>query len=201
MSEEQENLSGTKTEIKIKKASLKDEGLYLEYDEIIVNPEDDPVIKGHKFTGGHKRHKDLDNAFASLAIHLALICEQVTDKNADTTIHLIGKGAKKKDITLLLSSLRSNSITLAISVTGFVIGGSDEHEGIVIIGQRKLETGSILNLNSSFQKWESDYKHNEDLTVQMEVVIHECEQYLNGKHAPNPQLELELDTKEKQEAA
>ena len=190
-----------KTELKIKKASLKKEGLELEYDQILESEEDGPVVNAIKLTGGHKPHPDLVKAFNPLVLHLALICDQVTEASADAVIHSIGKGGKKKDVTLLLSSLRQSSITQACEVTGFSIGGSDEHEGVVLIGNRKLSSVSVLNLTSPFQKFESEYKHKEDLEIQLNILIQECIEYINGKHAPNPQLELELDTNKKEEAA
>ena len=187
-------MSDTKRDEKIKKATLKDSGLYLEYDEIIENEEDGPVINVHKVMGGHKPHQDLTNAFKALHVHLALICEQMSENNGIVSI-------KKKSSSEILSSMRTLEMVNQHSVTGFSIGGEDEHEGVTLIGQRKLTSGDVLNLISPFKKWSSDYKHASDLEVEMQVVLQECLEYLHGKHAPNPQLELELDTDQKEHAA
>lgn len=180
-------------DLKIKKASLKDkDGLILDYDQIIEN-EDGPVINAINIKGGHKPHQDLLQAFKTLHVHLALICEQVSANNGVVAIN------PKKDKGTTLSSLRTN--VDAYTVTGFSIGGSDENEGVTLIGSRTLSDDAILNLTSPFKKWESEYRFKDDLEVDMGIAIQECLNYINGKFAPNPQLELGLDTDKKEQAA
>ncbi len=177
------------TETKIKKASLKDDALEIEYDEIINDPEQGPVINTFKLKGGNRPHDDLKKAFEVLRFHTAMICEQVPPCPEMTVSN------KKKEITAMLNALHDHEIVKAITVSGFTIGGSDENEGVTLIGQRALKSGQVLNLVAPFTKWESDYKYAADLYPEVAVAIQECLEYLKGKYAPNPQLELSLDKK------
>jgi hypothetical protein len=43
-----------------------------------------------------------------------------------------------------------------IKVTGYSRGGSDDHQGAVLVGQRKLEANRILNLVTPFVKFNPD---------------------------------------------
>lgn len=162
-----------KQETKIKKASLKEDVLEIEYEQIIDDPEQGPVINTFKLNGGNKPHQDLKDSLKNLRFHAAMICEQVPAKT------------KHEDGALE-----------HYSVTGFSIGGSDENEGVTIIAQRKLASGQVLNLIAPFTKWESEYKHTTDLYPDVAIVLQECLNFLNGKYAPNPQLELTLEEKE-----
>lgn len=159
-------------ETKIKKASLKNGTLEMEYDQIINDPELGPVIKTFKLKGGNLPHEDLNKALQVLAFHAVMIAEQLPPNTKNPQEHELLKG---------------------ITVTGFSIGGSDEHEGVTLIAQRALKSGQVLNFIAPFTKWESDYKYVADLEPEMQVVLQECNNYLNGKYAPSPQLELELE--------
>lgn len=186
------------TEIKIKKASLKDDQLELVYDQIIEDPELGPVINTFKLNSGNRPHEDLKKSFQTLRFHVAMIAEQI-QAGADMQISISGKGGKKKDITALLDGLHTHPIVQAITVTGFSIGGSDESEGVTIVAQRALSTGSVLNLITPFTKWESEYKYSSDLEPEVSVAIQECLEFINGKYAPNPQLEMNLVEKGEEE--
>lgn len=70
----------TTQETKIKKASLKDDVLEIEYEQIIDDPEQGPVINTFKLKGGNKPHQDLKDAFNNLRFHAAMICEQLPAK-------------------------------------------------------------------------------------------------------------------------
>lgn len=189
------------TETKIKKALIKDDALYVEYDQIINDPELGPVINTIKLTGGNKPHEDLRKAFQILRFHVAMIAEQVESPGEPMKISMAGKGGKKKDITAMLDGLHDHPIVQAITVTGFSIGGSDESEGVTLIGQRALKSGAVLNITTPFTKWESEYKYSSDLEPEVSVAIQECMEYLNGKYAPNPQLEMDLNDKEEGDEA
>jgi hypothetical protein len=115
-------------------------------------------------------HPDLRTAFAKLDEHLAELCEQY-DEGGDLC-------------------------RMQISSTGFSIGGSGDHEGVVLIGQRALDSGKVLNLTSPFEKWEDEagtYGNIDDLSLAIEECISEVNAYLfDGKHAPDAQLSLEF---------
>ena len=85
--------------------------------------------------------------------------------------------------------------------TGFTISGSGDSEGVVLIGQRTLSNGKILNLVSPFQKWDDaePYEGTQELSELIETAKNEVYAYLfEGKHAPNNQLSL-FDDQEEEE--
>jgi hypothetical protein len=76
---------------------------------------------------------------------------------------------------------------------GFSIGGSGDHEGVVLIGSRDIKLGT-LNLVSPFAKWDCDYEEISDLSEAIEGCKHEVKLYLfEGKHKPEAQQELPFD--------
>lgn len=161
----------TEKEIKIKKASLKDDTVEIEFEEIIEG-ENGPVINTMKMKGGNTPHKDLKEAIASLNYHAAILCEQCENQNDD--------------------------LVEQIKCTGFSIGGSDEHEGVTLIAYRNLSNGKVLNLIAPFTKWEDEYKYQSDLYGDVAIAMEECVAFIKGKHAPAPQLEIQFNTPEPQ---
>lgn len=159
-------------EIKIKKAAFKEELLEIEFEEIIEG-ENGPVINIMKMKGGNRPHADLKEAFRELDYHAALLCEQC--------------------------EYREDSVVGHIKVSGFTIGGSDEHEGVTIIAQRTLSSGKVLNLIAPFTKWEDDYKHQSDLYADVAIAMQECIAFINGKHEPSPQLEIQFNTENEEQ--
>lgn len=78
-------------------------------------------------------------------------------------------------------------------ITGFVIGGGDEGEGVTLIGNKKLSTGKVLNLNAPFAEFFGDeYPYAGELYEAIEKCIQEAEEYLNGKSAFK-QVEIPFD--------
>jgi len=78
---------------------------------------------------------------------------------------------------------------------GISLGGSDEHSGVTIVGKKKLNNRKVLNLVTPFIKFEDEhcpYKFSNDLYDACNEIITEANLYMEGKHAPNPQLALEL---------
>ncbi len=130
---------------------------------------------------GYEVHPDLINAFNKLAFHCAIICDQI-----DVTPNMA-----MEDARLIFEHSNSN-----ISVTGFVIGGQDDHEGITIIGRRALRSGKILNLIAPFTKWSDEhtpYNYEFELYEDFQAAELEAAEYMNGKHAPAKQLEIEFE--------
>lgn len=117
-------------------------------------------------------HSDLLNAFSALRIHLVRLCEQVKDE------------PEGDELEKLLSDFK---------VTGFVIGGSDEHEGVTLIGRKALANNRVLNLISPFTKWEDEH-NGYDYSYELASLVGDCQdevvEYLGGKKAPAAQTEL-----------
>lgn len=118
-------------------------------------------------------HPDLLHAFASLRLHLVRLCEQIKDEPES-----------EEALNGLLSDFK---------VTGFVIGGSDEHEGVTLIGRKALAHHRVLNLVSPFTKWQDEhngYAYHYELADAVQDCQREVVEYLGGKKAPEPQTEL-----------
>lgn len=150
-------------------------GLTLEYTVTTGGLGDDKSITNDYVATLRRRvHPDMVEALAKLRGHVVELCE-------------MGEYPTMEDIPEKLLS--------SIEVTGISIGGSGEHEGATIIAKRKLRNNRILNLVTPFTKFEdehSPYKYESGFSFCVGVVIDEARQYLNGKFAPDPQLQLEL---------
>ena len=137
-------------------------------------------------------HDDMLAAFKLLDIHLGLLCEQL-----EMGVLLDDDMAEELDIANHhRMEYHHEQMLRKIVCTGFSIGGEDEHEGITLIGLRTLSNGKKLNLISPFQKWQDDFEPY-DHSYMLSKAIQKCNEeiglyLLEGKCAPNPQLELEF---------
>lgn len=153
--------------------------LKLEYEETVTSKDEEGNEKANVFdytvTCRNEVHEDLVNALQNLRPHVLAITESFEPKSdlAEIPEQMLDK----------------------IEVTGISIGGSDEHLGVTIIAKRKLKHGKILNLTTPFQKYEDEnmpYEFAGELYADVEQLVDEVQQYLNGKYAPSKQLELDL---------
>ena len=127
-------------------------------------------------------HNDLLVTLDALKPHLAVLCEQV-----ENMLEITCYEQAFETPLPLLSKLK---------VTGFTIGGSNEHEGVTLIGRRMLANNRVLNLVSPFCKWEDEhngYEHAFELAAIISKLQNEVCEYLNGKKAPAVQLSLEFE--------
>lgn len=174
-------------EIEIQKVKLKtkDDTADVSYDEILTDVEGDVIINNITMSGGHKCHLDMKRAIEMLAIHLALITEQVEmPKGKKFAVNETGE-----IVPHLLP--RDQSILTTISATGISMGGDDDSRGVTIIGSRKMMNGSILNLTSPFLRLDDkDYKFIETLKEDLAQIDIEANAYLQGKCAPPAQMEM-----------
>lgn len=101
-------------------------------------------------------HADMKKAFERLKVHLVAICDQ---KEAAEVL---------EDFSSYPVENLSNYV-----VTGYSVGGSDEDQGVTIIGQKLLETGKVLNLIAPFTKYEDldAYEYANELSGD----IHACD--------------------------
>jgi hypothetical protein len=117
-------------------------------------------------------HPDLIAAFKELDIHLATLTEQ-------------GEFTEFEDAPEKLEIFRTTQLS---------IGGEGEHEGVTLTGQRTLKENGVLNLNARFTKFNQEHCHHysyaETLNMSVQNALRECDEYLNGKSAPSPQLSL-----------
>lgn len=145
------------TKNEIQKVSIKNERCNVSFKESagnelnVVNKECGAIV-----------HKDLMAALNKLKVHLVVLCEQpesnkINHDNIDDF-----------DLTLL-----DNYV-----ITGYTIGGTDEHEGVTIVAQKLLKSGKVLNIVSPFTKYEDDYEFASELGLDVKGATYEVEQYL-----------------------
>ena len=126
-------------------------------------------------------HKDLEAALDALVPHLAFLCEQ---KEADDKTFI-------EDIP--------DEIHNVLEVSGYSIGGSDEDEGVTLIGKRFLKSKKVLNLSAPFTKFNNEieeYTNAFELQQAIEACNYEVEQYLTAKKWAIVQQELPFDDSE-----
>lgn len=182
-------------------------GFYVEYEQSVIakiNDKEQTFVNKVTQESELPINPDLYKAMQKLAIHVALLTEQLPDRyvtesqfdvepsESDFKVTTENDG-ELIDITAMFNCIYVHPICSKITVTGFVIGGEDEHEGITFIAQRKLKTNKVLNLIVPFTKWEdehSPYKFMNYLMTDFGGVIDEIQKYMNGKHGTIAQLEL-----------
>jgi len=163
----------------IKKAKMKDRVLIVDMTEIIM---DEGVLKSENEINkkcDQLVHDDLISAFEKLKIHVALICDM--------------KEAQIVNGDFSFDEFDSEQLP-NIKITGFVIAGDNEHEGVVIIASKTIGT-KVLNIITPFVKYEDEeYMWGGDLSISIQGCVYEVEQYLfNNKVAIKNQLEMSFD--------
>ena len=162
-------------EIEIKKAKVKS-GMFLayEYSERTLSAQNNVAMSSDA-----PIHPDLENAFKKLVPHFALLTEEVSQGIVAGTIE------QNNPFHELLDKF---------TVTGFSLGGSGDSEGVVIIGYKELASGKKVNFNSPFQTFYDDsseaYPYTHKLKQDVNAVIYEVEQYMEGKQADPPMKSL-----------
>ena len=124
--------------------------------------EDTVTIEGKNLV-----HKDMKAAFDDLIPHLAFLCEQ---KEAD--------GKESFDEL-------SEDIFSTFEVSGYSIGGTDESEGVTLVGKRFLKTKKVLNLIAPFTMFNNEneeYEHAFDLQQAIEACKYEVEQLFSRSY-------------------
>lgn len=113
-------------------------------------------------------HDDLRASFRQLVPHLVFICEETDHSNElEVAMDDVFKIPEESPLALKLQSYK---------VSAFKIVGSGDSQGVVITGQKKLQSGKILNLNTPVIKWEDDYLFANEMRVavdraQSEIIL------------------------------
>lgn len=135
------------------------------FDEHVFDKDDREVVNHHHVTSGHKPHEDLVNALAALRKHVIEICE-------------LGPSTKPK----------------AIEVQGISLSGLDTDDGskVTIIARKRLKNNFIFAINTPNTTLidEEKYPLAEDLDKKCAAVRKEAIAYRDGKHAPEPQIDM-----------
>lgn len=115
---------------------------------------------------------------------MVLICDQ--KELADAELIILDKEAMDYTAQYLIPRMEP------YSVTGFSLAGEGENEGVVLIGQKRLENKMVLNLIAPFSKF-SEYKYGAELSLLINKCIEETELYLfDGKCAEPSTNQLDL---------
>lgn len=121
-------------------------------------------------------HSDLTAAMDKLKPHFALLCEQM-----ETPANINNFTAEELE----------NFI-----VRGFHHSNNEEVPGVSIVGYKVLKSGKVLGLNAPFTRFYEDpseisaYPFQELLQEIIAAIEFEAEEYLRGKVAVDPQLDL-----------
>jgi hypothetical protein len=159
----------------IKKVKFeKDKALTTEY-TLLEFDGDDATNAEVSFKSPRKVHEDLVRAFQELVPHLILLTESIDGISLD---------ALSKDVRFSKFEARS-----------FSIGGNDDNRGVVISGVKRVNGNRVISLSTPFTVFEPNtdvgvYQYLEELLGAVETCIDETKQFIEGKHAANPQLEL-----------
>jgi hypothetical protein len=146
----------------------------IQYVESVKDNEGNSVNVDITETRRYFVHPDLQLALSKLVPHLIAICE----------------------LNDYYSVIENPSLQVGFEVSGVSFGGKDEYRGAVIVGKKTLKSERVLNLVSPFCGFQSEnpfYEHESEFysdcsNLQKEIIL-----YIQGKHAPNPQLELPLE--------
>lgn len=179
-------------EIHITKMKLtKGETLEINYDEILTEEGQEPIINHITIAGGHKAHPDAIDAIKRLTIHGAIICEQIKPATKGKGQTNVGPGGTVVNIPIKLEADQL-AILDNCQVYGFTIGGDDEKPGAILSMKRRLGNNQMIIINSPFAEFdkENGYKYRSKLAEDIEGACQEGMLYLEGKKAPDPQLDI-----------
>lgn len=157
--------------MRIKKARYKKGKVTVTYEEQVTR-DDETFTNTVTKESNIEPHEDLPKALHKLSEHLALITEQIND--------LYDPGAGR-----VIAGIRVYQISLS---------GYDEHEGAVLCGTKTLRGDRKINLVSPFVKFEDEheeYQFQAEFASNVDEAVKQFEAYVNGKYAPEKQMELE----------
>lgn len=164
-----------------KKIKINGDTLYAEYQRRLPGG----IIKNGKEESNGLVHKDLRDAMQKLAKHVAIM--------ADTS-----ESVKIKDLLEMGVPFSEMEAGLEdIKVTGIVITGEDQPEGVVIIAQKKIGP-KVLNLCTPNMKFEEEafYRWMEDLMIDIHGIESEAHAYVFEDKYALAQLEMDFDDPE-----
>lgn len=160
----------------IEKVKLKNSQLDVNYEERFTeeNYSNDIMKKCSQII-----HSDLAKALDMLKPHLVYICE-MPEAEILKEVGLYDFNIERLD----------NYV-----ITGYSHGGSDESSGIVIIGQKLLQSGKVLNLTTPFIQFADDeaYPFCQELKEDINTCDSEVYDYLFNQKWGVKQMNLDFD--------
>jgi hypothetical protein len=175
----------------VKKAKLKDRSLEVNIDETVNTNGGGSVTNEILKKCNTLVHDDLISTFDMLKVHMVKTCDFKKSE-------LITRATIDDFDLNQLSEYR---------IKGFSIGGSDDSEGVVLIGSREFASGKVLNIVTPFIRYNDEvdpYEFAPELADAINAAVYEVEQYLWEDKYAIKQLEIPFDEEEEhqeQEAA
>lgn len=123
-------------------------------------------------------HDDLVATFDKLKIHLVKICDLYEGRDIDPESFNPEKDLGK------------------FKVTSFSIGGNDDSLGVTLTGQKRFDSGKVLNLNTPFTPYNDEidpYEFAAELSLSIQGCIYEANEYLFNEKYAVKQLDLPFD--------
>lgn len=125
------------------------------------------VIPNRK--GSNIVHKDMNEAFAALSVHLACI---------DDAFKYAGVNPETP-----LDELAQTELAGLFRATGIKLTGKEENDGYILFGEKSVTTGYI-GLETPKINLGTGYPYFAELQEAVAKVVAEVEAYMNGKIAP-----------------
>ncbi len=171
-----DNLKAAKKAIEIKGASLKD-GMFGNYSYIHNLGNNTSNKMGVE--SEVPVHEDYYNAFRALDVHLALICEEVEPRGFS--------------IEELKATKKTADKIEKFSVKSFSLEGNEDDPKVVLRGTKQLKNGALLKLETPKTKLDRSYSFSHELSEALDICVLETEEYMNGKRAPEQQIEMDFE--------
>lgn len=172
-------------QIEIRTGTLKDNMFcHYGYDHTVAANTTDSVTRKSQVPV----HDDLIASFRDMNVHLAIVCEEIHPDDITDIDNL-----PELDLDPELTEEDQDPLALKLSrftVSSFKVVGNGENEGVILTGQKRLSTNDYVKLETPVVKWHSDYAFVNELHVAIFNAVEEIEQYMNGKQAPQRQMEM-----------
>lgn len=108
-------------------------------------------------------HDDLVATFDKLKVHMVKICDLYEGRDIFPETFDAENDLKK------------------FKVTSFSIGGNDDNTGVTLTGQKRFDSGKVLNLNTPFTQYYDEvdpYEFASELSLAIQGCVYEAEEYL-----------------------
>ena len=199
-----ENLEKEEPVLSIQKAKIKDHFLTAEYTVV-----ENEVMT--KYTAEFMRfvHEDLLQRFQYLVVHLCLITEQVRISTvcqmmdlmlAEVEISVNKQGNLEEEllapstyeVARVRQALFDEKLYDLVCFTNFrCTGFVNSNSGVMLIGQKVLKSGKVLNLLTPLTSLEeSDYEFANILAMDLKMAYNEVIAHINGKGTGGQLLDL-----------
>ncbi|GAA4338703.1 hypothetical protein GCM10023149_48850 [Mucilaginibacter gynuensis] len=136
------------------------------------------------YNGHNLVHPDFVHGFEMLRGHLAFISES------------------REAVGITLQELDEDEDTIKLfRVHSFKVNGYEEVDGVILQGDKRLQSGDVMDLPCPLVKWVEDvnrYPFADELSALVDHLTTEALSYLDGKIAPSAQLDIFEDEPEEE---